>query len=268
MSRTYLDYAASTPVDPRAAAASARAAMLVGNPSSLHEEGRMLRVGLDGARASVAALLGAAADEIVFTSGATEANTAAMLGSFFAARRSGKAGLRVLMSPFEHSSIVSAAQLLVREFGAVIDVMPSVRGVVLAEATARMVRPETAIVACMWANNVTGAVQPVADIGLAVAAERGRRGAGGIPISFVCDAVQAAPSIAVAPVAIGADLLTISSHKMYGLRGAAALFVRRGTSFVPITAGGGQEFGMRGGTEDASAIAGFGVAADILRRER
>lgn len=270
MENIYLDYAASTPIDPRIARAVAEAMTIIGNPSSSHSFGRVARTGVDRSRASVARLFETSSDAVIFTSGATEANALALLGTWRHLRRDnpGKP-LRLLMSPIEHASVTEAIAYLASEEGAIVDLLPvGKNGVISVDDVRAALLPETALVTVMWANNVIGTVQPIAAIGQAVARERERRSVSGVPIVFHCDAVQAAATQRISMSDAGVDLLTVSAHKMYGPKGVGALIVSKNAVIDPLVVGGGQENGMRGGTENFAAIVGFGHAADLCVFER
>jgi cysteine desulfurase len=241
-----------------------------GNPSSVHAEGLALRRLVDDARAKVARLLEVPADRCFFTSGATEANLLGVMGYLRAVRELVPEGvLHAVTTPIEHSSMAQALALAAEEYGVVIDtVAVDKRGIVSAADVRAAITDRTVLVSCMWANNVLGSVQPVKAVGALVAEVRASRNAAGLPIAFMTDAVQAARTLPVLPNAVGADILTISSHKLYGPKGAGLLTVRAGIPFRPLAAGGGQERGMRGGTENVTAIVGFGAAADLLRERR
>ncbi|MBI4457807.1 cysteine desulfurase [Candidatus Uhrbacteria bacterium] len=269
MSRLYFDYAASTPLDPRVKEAMDQAAMTAGNPSSLHASGRMLREKIDRARQSVAELLDVDETEVIFTSGATESNVAALDGIVRAARASRpEKRLRIAAGAIEHSS-VSATLAQLREYGIAIDNVPvDADGRVSPEDIAKAITPDTIIVCVMWANNVLGSIQPIAEIGGVVAAARAKRGPKDPPLLFVCDAVQAMSTQPVLPRQHGIDALSLSAHKMYGPKGVGALYLKRGTPFAPLITGGGQESGRRSGTENVAGIVGLGRAADLLLVER
>ncbi len=248
MPRIYLDANATTPLDPRVRAAMERW-LDCGNASSPHAEGRAARAALDLAREQVAALVGGAPREILFTSGATESNALALLGTLRARRCA-----RVLCSSVEHPSVLRTLEA-------------AGEGVALALAPVDghgRVDPETPIaegtglVSFMLANNETGAVQPVARL-----AERARA----LGAVVHCDAVQACGKMPVDAPSLGADLLSISAHKMHGPKGAGALWVRRGARLAPLFHGGEHERGLRAGTENVAAIAGLGAAADLARAE-
>ncbi len=268
-SRAYLDHAASTPLCAEAASAMA-AVPTVGNPSSVHAEGLALRRLVDDARAKVARLLEVPADRCVFTSGATEANLLGVMGYIRAVRELIPDGvLHAVTTPIEHASMSQALALAAEEYGIVVDTVPvDERGVVRAEDIRAAMTDRTILVSCMWANNVFGSVQPMKAIGDVVASTRAAREAAALPLAFMTDAVQAVRTLPVAPHAVGADILTASSHKIYGPKGVGLLMVRAGTPFRPLAAGGGQERGLRGGTENVAGIVGFGAAAEVLRERR
>lgn len=252
--RIYFDNAATTPLGD-----AARAAMLphlgdsFGNASSPYAVGRDARMAVDRARAQVASLLECYPDEIVFTSGGTESDNWALLGVALAHFQSEKR--HVLISAIEHHAVLEAGDTL-RELGFDVEHMPvSGEGVCKPETVARLIRPETCLVSVMAVNNETGVWQPIAEI----AAQMQERG-----IALHCDAVQAAGKIAL-DAALGADLMTLSAHKIGGPKGSGALFIRRGQKMKALLRGGGQERARRAGTENVAAIAGFGAAAQVAR---
>ena len=236
---TYLDWNATTPLRPEAAAAIAAASALCGNASSVHRWGRRGRQEVERARAAVAALVGASPDGVVFTSGGSEANHLALLGG-------GRA--RVLVSAVEHGSVLQAAPAAER-IGVDRD------GVVDLDRLDRQLAAEPshpALVSVMLANNETGVLQPVR----AIAALAHRHGA-----LFHCDAVQAAGKIPVALGDVGADFVSLSAHKLGGPSGIGALVLGHGAEVTPQLRGGGQEHGRRAGSENLPGIAGFAAAA-------
>ena len=241
---TYLDWNATTPLRPEAAAAMSAVLARCGNPSSVHRWGRWARQAVEQARSSVAALLDAPPEGVVFVSGGTEANHLALLGS-------GRD--RVLVSAVEHDSVLRAVPEAER--------IPVDRdGVVVLDTLDRLLASDRlpALVSVMLANNETGVVQPVA----AIAAIARAHGA-----LFHCDAVQAAGKIALDTGAIGADLVTLSAHKLGGPPGVGALVVRGELELMPLLRGGGQERGRRAGTENLAGIAGFAAAAVAAAEE-
>jgi cysteine desulfurase len=255
----YLDYAASAPLRPEALAA-----MLpllerpAANPSSQHGQGRAARADVETAREQVAALVGAAPGEVVFTSGGTEADNLAVKGTVLA--RSPEAR-HLVCSAVEHHAVLDAAAWAEADAGARTDLAPVDRlGRVDPDRLAALLQPgRTALVAVMAANNEVGTGQPVA----AVAELAHTAGA-----VLLCDAVQAAGLPGVDMTADGVDLLALASHKLGGPTGVGALVVRPGTSLRPLVHGGGQERGLRSGTLPAAALAGFGAAAAAALTDR
>ena len=239
----YLDYNATAPVRPAVATAMADALTAVGNPSSVHGFGRAARARLETAREQVAALVGARPAQVVFTSGGTESNNLALTG----VRRE-----RVLVSAIEHDSVlkVTAAETIPVDRSGIVDLA----------ALARLLtgRSEPAVVAVMLANNETGVIQPVADVAR-IAHEHGAL--------LQCDAVQAVGKIVVDFNALGADLMTVSAHKLGGPAGVGAVIVADHVNLAAQQRGGGQERGRRAGTENLAGIVGFGVAAEIAAAE-
>lgn len=249
LKRTYLDYNASAPLRAEARAAMVAALEESGNPSSVHAEGRKARAIVDCAREQVAALVGARPSEVVFTSGATEANA-----SVFAQRWD-----TMLVPAIEHASVTAAAAL---NGGRVVGISARGDGVAsvgeIAEAMLRGDGHGRAMLALQLANNETGVTQPVAE---AAAFARGH------DVFVHCDAVQAAGRIRLDLAELGADSLSLSSHKIGGPKGAGALVIRDGVSLPAFVPGGGQERRRRGGTENVAAIAGFGAAAAAAARD-
>lgn len=240
----YLDHNATTPIRPEALAAMDAAARAGGNPSSVHVGGRQARQTVDAARAAVAAAVGSRDGTVVFTSGGSEANHLALRGLEAAS---------LIVSAVEHDSVLTATKAR----GLPLYTLPVTRsGVVDLAALERLLAevPKPALVALMLANNETGAVQPVAE----AAALARRHGA-----KVHCDAVQAFGKIGVDMEALGADSLTVSAHKIGGPQGVGALVVAPGVELQPLI-GGGQERGLRGGTENVPGIAGFGAAAALI----
>ncbi len=252
--RIYLDHNATSVPRPQAREAmNAALEAPAGNPSSLHAEGRAARAVVEKARGQVAALIGAKASEVVFTSGGSEAIAAAILGACVRAPASRR---KIVISAVEHSAVLEAARQAGR-LGFEVDLVPCDRsGRIPAGAFAARVDGNTAIAALQWANNETGVVQPVEEVGRACSQA-------GAP--FLVDAVQAAGKRRVDFAGIGASLLAVSSHKMGGPQGAGALLVREGIPMAPLIPGGAQERRRRGGTEGVMALAGFGAAAEAAR---
>ena len=256
MSRIYLDHNASTPVRPEVLEA-----MLpyfsehFGNASSVHAFGQEAKGAVEDARAQVALLLNATPGEIVFTSGGTDSDNIGVSGG---ARALPFKGRHIIVSAIEHDAVRHAADALESEGYAVTRVSPGASGVVSAEAVAAAIRPDTALVSVMAANNESGVVQPVAEIG-ALCASRG--------VAFHVDAVQAAGKIPIDVQGWQATLATIAGHKFYGPKGVGALYVKRGFKPVPLQFGGEHEKGRRPGTENVPAIVGLGKASELARKE-
>ena len=250
----YLDYNATTPVAPEVCEA-----MLpflrerFGNPSSSHPFGRIAAQAVIESREQVAALIGAHAGEIVFTGCATEANNLALLGvaqAFEGDRR------HLVVSAVEHPAVMAPARRLEAQGWSLTVVPVDVHGRVSPEDVARALRPDTALVSVMHANNEVGTIQPVAEIA-ALTRARG--------ILLHTDAAQSAGKIEVNVDALGVDLLTLAGHKFYATKGVGALYVRAGTPIRSVLHGADQEHGLRPGTENVPAIVGLGTAARLAR---
>lgn len=255
MKRVYLDHNATTPVAPEVLAA-----MLpyfseeYGNASSIHAFGQGARGAVEQARASVAALVGAQPSEITFSSGGTESNNQAIFGVLGSAPEAGK---HVITSAIEHVAVLDSCKELAKR-GVHVAFLPVDRdGLVNPEDVRRAIRPETALITLMLANNELGTIEPIAEIGK-IAAETG--------IVFHTDAVQAAGKIPIDVTRLGVDLLSIAAHKFYGPKGVGALYVRKGTQLKPLLHGGHSERDRRPGTEDVAAIAGMGKAGELALR--
>ena len=253
----YLDHHATTPVDP--AVVGAMLPYLTekfGNPSSRqHLFGQEAHAAVEEARAHVARLIGAETGDIVFTSGATESNNLAVRG---VGRGAGSRGRHLVTTAIEHPAVLEPARSLEREGFEVTVVGVGPEGIVSADEIARALRPDTVLVSVMAANNEIGTVQPIAEIGR-LCHER--------EILFHTDAVQAIGRVPVSVEAWGADLVSVSAHKMYGPKGVGALYVRRARRprirLQAQAEGGGQEKGLRSGTLNVPGIVGFGEAARL-----
>jgi cysteine desulfurase len=249
--RTYLDWNAGAPLRPEARAAMLAALDVVGNPSSPHSEGRRVRAIVEDAREEVAALVGAKPAEVVFTSGATEANNAVVAGGWQA----------IVLAGIEHDSMLAPARNLAqggktRVLNLAVDASGGVAVQTISDQARGVARP--GLLSLQLANNETGVVQPVA-----AAAEAAR--AQGLAVHT--DAVQAAGRVAVDFQALGVDYLSLSAHKLGGPKGVGALIIRDGAALPAFIAGGGQERRRRAGTENVPAVAGFGAAARAAVRD-
>jgi cysteine desulfurase len=255
----YLDSAASTVPAPEALEAMGRAAAThFANPASAHGPGAAAARALEQARADVAALLGAAPAEIVFTSGGTEADALGVAGAASCAR-----GRHLVAGATEHPAVLRTIEALAGRGFRFTLVAPGPDGRLRPGDVAAAVEPDTAVVAVMLVNNELGTLQPVADIARAVAAARA--GTPGRPPHIHCDAVQAAGLVPIVAAQLGVDSLAISAHKLHGPKGAGALWLRPGARIAPLWDGGRQERGLRSGTENLPAQVGFGVAAQLAR---
>ena len=258
MRRVYLDHAATTPVDPEVAEAMARVYRdAPGNPSSIYAEGRAARALVDVARAEVAAAIGAAPAEIVFTSGGTEADNLAIRGVLKAVR-GGRDGL--VTSATEHHAVLDTARDLAEHARVRLTVLPVDHDGRVDPAHVRAALDDrTALVSIMHANNEIGTLQPIAAIG-AICRERG--------VAFHSDAVQSVGAMDFDVRRIPVDLVSLNAHKFYGPKGVGALYVRRGTKVATMQTGGGQEKGRRTGTENVAGIVGLGVAMRVAAERR
>jgi cysteine desulfurase len=257
----YLDNAATTPVDPRVFEAM-RPYWLEdwGNPSSVYAVGRRARRALDDARDRIAQLLNCRANEIVFTSCGSESDNLALLGGALAqAELHGRK--HVVTSRIEHHAVLHACQWLERHLGFSVTYLEvDSFGRVDPASVAEAVRPDTALVSIMYANNEIGTVQPIADLARAVKATN--------PLTlFHCDAVQAGGLLPIDVQAMGVDMLALSGHKFYAPKGIGLLYVRRGTPLVHQVSGGGQERGVRAGTENVAYIVGMARALELAYTE-
>ena len=255
MERIYLDYNASTPVDPEVLEAMLPYLRDVhGNPSSIHWEGQQAKAALDRAREQVAAFLGVEPREIVFTSGGTEADNLALQGIAYRYRERGR---HILVSAIEHPAVLRTAEALARA-GFIVETVPvTVDGVVDPERVREMIRPDTLLVSVMAANNDTGVIQPIGRIG-PICRERG--------VLFHVDAVQGAGKMSLHPRAWAVDLMSLSGHKIYGPKGVGVLYIRDGVDILPMIYGGNQERGRRSGTENLAGIVGMGAACAQMMR--
>jgi cysteine desulfurase len=249
--RVYFDHNATTPIAPQVLEAMAPAfGQTFGNASSIHYFGQAAKQGLEAARRQIAAAIQAKPAEVVFTSGGTESDNMAVLG----VARAVSGRRHVITSAIEHPAVLAVCAQLEREGVEVTRLPVGAAGVLDSEGVRRALRPETVLVSVMHANNELGTIQPVAEIA------RITREAG---VVLHVDGVQALGKIPVDVQALGADLYSMSAHKLYGPKGVGALYVRKGTKIAALTFGGHHERDRRPGTENVPAIVGFGAAAEL-----
>jgi cysteine desulfurase len=254
--RIYLDYAATTPVDPRVLKAmEPYFSEKFGNTMSLHSFGQEAKTALEESREIVADLMGAKPSEVIFTSSATESNNLALKGVAFANRNKGN---HIIISSIEHACIMESAKWLERQGFEITRLKVDKYGLVDPDEVKKAIKKETILVSVMHANNEIGTIEPIEEIGK-ICKERG--------VYFHTDAAQSFGKIPINVNKMNIDLMTVSSHKMYGPKGAAALFVREGTKIEPILHGGGHEMGLRSSTVNVAAIVGFAEACKICKKE-
>ena len=252
----YLDYQSAKPVDPRVLEAmTPYFTERFGNPASLHGVGDDATATLDTARAKFAASIGALPEEIVFTSGATESSNLALLGF---ANRNRRAGEHVVISEVDHISIHNIGKMLEKAGFRVSKVPPDQFGRIDPEKLRRRITTETILVSIGWASSEIGTVQPMAEIAEVVA---------GTGAALHSDAVAAQGQLPIDVSQVGVGMLTLSSNDIYGPQGVGALYVRKGVKVAPVAFGGGQENGLRSGTENLAGIVGMAAAADIMSAE-
>jgi len=251
-----MDYGAATPVDPRVAKLAAGILPeIFANSMSFHSFGQDARAVLEESRQDVASVIGAPAKEIIFTGSATESNNLALKGVMFANRQKGK---HLIISPIEHACVMESAAWLEKQGFEVTRLKVDKYGLVNPDDVAAAIRSDTVLVSVMHANNEIGTIEPIAEIGK-ICRDKGAY--------FHTDAAQSFGKIEIDVSKMNIDLLTASSQKIYGPKGAACLFVRQGVKIEPILHGGGQESGMRSSTVNVPAIYGFAQAALIAKKE-
>lgn len=256
MKRIYLDYAATTPAHPEVVEA-----MLpyfteaFGNPSGIYSYGQEAKGAIEEARAKVADFIGAQSEEIVFTSGGTEADNFALKGIAFANEHRGN---HIITSSIEHHAVMETARFLGKRGFSVTHLSVDEHGLVDPDNVRRNITGQTILISVMHANNEVGTIEPIAEIGR-IAREAG--------IYFHTDAVQTVGHIPVDVNELGVNLLSMSAHKLYGPKGVGALYIRKGTRLIPFMHGGGQEKGRRASTQNVPGIVGFGKAVELARQE-
>ncbi|MBU2540420.1 MAG: cysteine desulfurase NifS [Candidatus Omnitrophica bacterium] len=255
MKRIYLDYAATTPTDPKVVEAmkpffSER----FGNPSSLHSFGQEAKQAIEEARSTLAQSLGAKPEEIIFTSGGTESDNMALFGVVEAKKDKGN---HIIVSAIEHHAVHEPAKLLEKRDTNVTYIPVDKGGLVNPEDVKKAIRPETILISIMHANNEIGTVQPISEIG-SIAKAKG--------ITFHSDAVQTVGHIPINVDELNVDLLSLSAHKFYGPKGVGALYVRKGTRIGRFLHGGDQEKGKRSSTHNTTGIVGLGAAVRLCQQ--
>ena len=261
MERVYLDHAATTPPDARVLEAMWPVfSRDWGNPSSIYLEGQTAHRWLDEARARCARLLSVEPSEVIFTSGGTESDNAAIRGAALAQRERGR-GDHIVTSQVEHHAVLHTVEQLEREGFRATYLPVDADGCVDLAALKAAVGPETTVLSLMAANNEVGTLQPVAEAAALAKAKNAN-------VVVHTDAVQAAGSIDITPEVLGVDLLSMAAHKLYGVKGAGLLYVRRGTPWQPLILGGTQERERRAGTENVAGAFGLATAMELAWTER
>ena len=256
MKSIYLDYAATTPVDKKVLKViEPYFSRKFGNTMSLHSFGQEAKEALEESREAVANLLGAKPQEIIFTGSATESNNLALKGIALANRDRGR---HIIISPIEHACVMESSKWLESQGFEITRLKVDKYGLVSSDDIRKAIKKETILVSIMHANNEIGTIEPIEEIGK-ICQEKG--------VYFHTDAAQSFGKILIDVNKMNIDLLTTSSHKMYGPKGAAALFIRKGTKIEPLIHGGGHESGLRSSTVNVAAIVGFAEAARICERE-
>lgn len=265
MKRIYLDHAAATPISPKAfGVVSDALKKFPGNPSAIHREGKAAHAALEMARTEIAQNIASRTDEIIFTSGATEANNLAIVGIVRAARAQGIANPHIIISAIEHPAVLETVRMLKKEEGARVDVLGvDTHGVVDTRELRKLITPETVLVSIMYANNEIGTIEPVTFIAKEV--RHARKTNKSVFPFFHTDASQAANFLDINVLRLGVDAMTLSSSKTYGPRGVGVLFLRRGVFLRPIMFGGKHERGQRPGTESPALALGFAAALSEAR---
>lgn len=257
MRKVYLDHSATTPIrDEVIRAMEIYFSEEFGNASSIHTLGQRARKAIEDSRKRVASILGADSKEVIFTSGGTESDNLAIKGVAYASQSNGK---HIVTSSIEHAAVLNCFHCLEHDGYEVTYLAVDEYGLVSPDSVIESIRPETVLVSIMLANNEVGMIQPLREIG-EITKARG--------ILFHTDAVQAMGKIPVKVNELNVDLLSISGHKIYGPKGIGALYIREGTSLMPLIHGGRHEKGYRPGTENVAAIVGLAKAVDLAEEER
>ena len=264
MKTVYLDYAATTPIDP-----AVLKKMLpylqdeFGNASSIHSKGQTALIAVDKARKQIAAFLNCEPEQIIFCGSATEANNLAIQGLMHRHNNSG----HIITSKIEHPAVMNTIAKLATQGVQATYLSPTPDGIVKCEGILDAIKENTVLISIMYANNEIGTIQPIKEIGILIAKENLKRPADK-KIYFHTDAVQAINYLDCNVKELGVDFLALSGHKIYGPKGIGVLFVKDTKTIEPIIYGGGQEFGLRSGTENVASIVGFGAAVELIDKHK
>ncbi|MDO8482138.1 MAG: cysteine desulfurase family protein [bacterium] len=265
--RIYLDYASTTPVSSASLRAMREAEKIIGNPSSLHQEGIAANGSLQNSRVKIAAELGCKAREVIFTSGITESNNLAILGLARKIELKGAnlSGTHWIVSAIEHVSVLECFADIERRGGKISYADPDSRGIISPESVSNLLRKETVCVSIGWANNEIGVIQPLSSVARVIHEHEERFGS---RIILHSDAGQAPLYLSPHVHTLGVDLFSLGSSKIYGPHGVGALYANNRAELAPIILGGGQERGLRAGTENVAFAAGFARALEEAGRKR
>jgi cysteine desulfurase len=269
----YLDYASTTPVDPKVIKAMVPfLGKSFGNPSNLYNKGREAKLAVDESRKKIAEIIGARPNEIVFTAGGTESCNLAIFGvarRLTPIKQFDLKAPHIIVSTIEHQAVLAPVIKLIGEGFRVTFLPVNEQGFVDVKKLAQEIRPETILVSIMYANNEVGTIEPIAEIGKLIKLQNSeRRAEKRREIIFHTDACQAAGSLDLNVNKLGVDLMSINGSKIYGSKQTGFLFVRSGTNLEPIIYGGGQEKGLRSGTENVAGVVGLGLALAIADKEK
>ncbi len=265
--RVYLDHASTTPVDRRVfRAMKPYFSAQFSNPGALCEGGREAKLAVSAARKSVAGILGARSEEIFFTASGTESNNLALLGSFRVAQKVATGPVHVITGATEHASVFEVCKQIEREGGEVTIVPVGEKGIVSPRDIEKALRPNTLLVSIMHANNEIGTISPVHEISRII--RRYEREHAGSRILFHTDASQSANYLPLRAESLGVDLMTLDASKIYGPKGVGILYKKKKVTLQPIIFGGGQEAGLRSGTENVAGIVGAAKALELVQGMR
>lgn len=268
MTNIYLDNAATTPCDPEVLKAMKPYwSGIFGNPSSFNDAGREAKKALDQSRQKIARILGTKNQEIIFTSSATEANNMAIFGTVKTVSTSKP---HIITSKIEHQSVLEPIKVLEKQDCQITYLSVNKEGLINPEELKKTIKPETVLVSIIYANNEIGSIQPIKKVAKIIKEFRNSKLGiinSGYPY-FHIDAAQASSYLDINPNNLGVDLMTVSSHKIYGPKGIAALYIRKGVQIEPIIYGGGQEFNLHSATEAVPLIAGFAKAMEMTNSKK